>query len=108
MTLYRRLGHPNFDNMKKLLDHNILTNTYLTGIDVARAQRLFGNCDVCTAAKPQKVTNQNPTYEATVSEVAECIHIDIILINGTVPYLMMMSAEHETNYFVHRKNEQKR
>ena len=105
MTLHRRLGHPSFDNMKKLLDHNILTNTYLTGIDVARAERLFGNCDVCTAAKPQKVTNSNPTYEATVNEVAECLHIDIIFINGTVPYLM--SAEHETNYLCIEKMSKK-
>ena len=105
LTLHRRLGHPSFDNMKKLLNHNILTNTYLTGIDVIRAERLFGKCSVCLAAKPQKVTNQNPTFEATVSAVAECIHIDIIFINATVPYLM--AAEHETNYLLVEKMNKK-
>lgn len=105
ITLHRRLGHPSFDTMKKLLDHNLMTNTYLTGIDVVRAQRLFGKCDICTAAKPQKVTNQNPTYEATVSAVAECIHIDIIFINATVPYLM--AAEHETNHLLVEKMSKK-
>ncbi len=105
ISLHRKLGHPSFDNMKKLLDHNMLTNTYLTGIDVARAQRMFGNCDVCTAAKPQKVTNQNPTYEATVNTIAECIHIDIIFTNGTLPYLM--AVEHETNHLLVEKMNKK-